>query len=79
MRTDFCYHLLYDRLQDTNVQIIRGKKAESFQVCKNEALIKLSGGDTIKADLVVAADGKRSEIAKKPAFLDLDGITGKRL
>ena len=61
----FLLSSLYDRLQDTNVQIIRGKKAESFQVCENEALIKLSGGDTIKADLVVAADGKRSEIAKK--------------
>ena len=61
----FLLSSLYDSLQDTNVQIIRGKKAESFQVCKNEALIKLSSGDTIKADLVVAADGKRSEIAKK--------------
>ena len=61
----FLLSSLCDRLQDTNVQIIRGKKAESFQVCENEALIKLSGGDTIKADLVVAADGKRSEIAKK--------------
>ena len=61
----FLLSSLCDRLQDTNVQIIRGKKAENFQVCENKALIKLSGGDTIKADLVVAADGKSSEIAKK--------------
>ena len=73
VETDFSLSSLYERSHYERSNYYAKQKVF---MRKNEALIKLSGGDTI-TDLVVAADGKRSEIAKKAAFLDFHGITGK--
>jgi len=50
-------------LKQTSVKILRNLKAISFQQEKNKTIVELSNGEKVTTDLLIAADGKKSEIA----------------
>ena len=55
--------VLVESLKQTNVKILRNLKAISFQQEKNKTIVELSNGEKVATDLLIAADGKKSEIA----------------
>jgi len=55
--------VLVESLKQTSVKILRNLKAISFQQGKNKTIVELSNGEKVIADLLIAADGKKSEIA----------------
>ena len=55
--------VLVERLKQTSVKILRNLKAISFQKEKNKTIVELSNGEKVTTDLLIAADGKKSEIA----------------
>ena len=55
--------VLVEALKQTSVKILRNLKAISFQQEKNKTIVELSNGEKVTTDLLIAADGKKSEIA----------------
>lgn len=55
--------VLVESLKQTSVKILRNLKAISFQQEKNKTIVELSNGEKVATDLLIAADGKKSEIA----------------
>ena len=55
--------VLVESLKQTSVKILRNLKAISFQQEKNKTIVELSNGEKVTTDLLIAADGKKSEIA----------------
>lgn len=60
----FLLFFLEDALKSTHTTVIKGAKAVNFQKVRNKMEILLNNGNKINSDLLVAADGKKSQVAK---------------